>query len=57
MVYLLGFVIQEVCLMALRYVLGLQRCIIVHDKQMVEIQVPFLFSVEKTDQNLQGLPR
>lgn len=56
MVYLLGFVIREVCLMVLRYVLGLQRQII-YDKQMVEIHVSFLFSIEQTGQNLQGLPR
>lgn len=43
--------------MALRYVLGLQGQINVYDKQMMEMQVPFLFSAEKTDQNLQGLPR
>lgn len=49
MVYRLGFVIREVSLVPLKYVVGLQREINVYDKQMVEIQVPFLFNAEKTD--------
>lgn len=39
------------------HVLGLQSHMNVYDKQIVEIQVPFLFSVVKKTQNLQGLPR